>query len=120
MESGVISENNSMKAIAKLRIIDEEGNNIFCSGAEELFLLIEETGSVRHAAEKMGLSYSKAWKIVNRIEKAIGKPAINRIQGGKGGGKAELTADGKRMLSEYISMKEKLDEFMEGVTFEAF
>ena len=33
MESGVISENNSMKAIAKLRIIDEEGNEI-CMGSE--------------------------------------------------------------------------------------
>ena len=55
MEFGVISENNSMKAIAKLRITDDDGNNIFCSGAEELFMLIDETGSVRHAAEKMGL-----------------------------------------------------------------
>ena len=120
MEFGVISENNSMKAIAKLRITDDDGNNIFCSGAEELFMLIDETGSVRHAAEKMGLSYSKAWKIINRIEKATERKAITRIQGGQGGGKAELTEDGRKLLSIYLDTKRKLDEFISEVQLEAF
>ena len=109
-----------MKAIAKLRFIDDEGNNIFCSGAEELFQLIDETGSVRHAADKMGLSYSKAWKIIKRIEDATGKIAIKRSQGGKGGGKAELSEDGRRLLEEYLDKKKLLDSFMKEVKLEAF
>lgn len=101
-----------MKAIAKLRFIDNEGNNIFCSGAEELFSLIEETGSVRHAADTMGLSYSKAWKIIRRIEEYTGKEAVSCVQGGRGGGKASLTEEGRRILSEYIDIQRKLDEFI--------
>ena len=112
--------NNSMKAIAKLRITDDDGNNIFCSGAEELFMLIDETGSVRHAAEKMGLSYSKAWKIISRIENATGRSAITRTKGGRGGGRAELTEDGRKLLSMYLDTKRKLDDFMSEVQLEAF
>ena len=60
----------------------ENGMIFFGPGAEELFQFIKETGSVREAAEKMGLSYSKAWKLIRQTEEMLEKKMVQRSKGG--------------------------------------
>ena len=108
----IISGNNSMDAVFLLKLTDSAGSPFFGPGVAELFTLIDETGSVRHASEKMGLSYSKAWKMIRGTEKAIGKEAVVRTQGGKGGGKAELTESGKALLDLFISMEKEMRQHL--------
>ena len=60
-----------MDAALLLKLKDNNGIAFFGPGVAELFALIDETGSVRHASEKMGLSYSKAWKMIHGTEKAM-------------------------------------------------
>ena len=95
-----------------LKFTDNDGNPFFGPGVAELFSLIDETGSVRHASEKMGLSYSKAWKMIRGTEKALGKEAVVRTQGGKGGGKAELTESGKALLDLFFSMEKEMQQHL--------
>ena len=53
----------------RLRI---HGQDVFFGpGTEELLLLVNETGSLHMAAAKMGMSYSKAWKIIRRAAAAV-------------------------------------------------
>ena len=95
-----------------LKFTDENNLPFFGPGVAELFSLIDETGSVRHASEKMGLSYSKAWKMIRGTEKALGKEAVVRTQGGKGGGKAELTESGKALLDLFFSMEKEMQQHL--------
>ncbi len=98
-----------MDATLLLKLTDDTGKPFFGPGVAELFILIDETESVRHASEKMGLSYSKAWKMIRGTEKAIGKEAVRRSQGGKGGGKAELTESGRQLLDSFQSLSKEMN-----------
>ncbi len=105
-----------MNARLTLKLTDIDGTPFFGPGVAELFSLIEKTGSVRHAAEEMNLSYSKAWKMIRGTERAIGKEAVIRIQGGKGGGKAELSASGKTLLTSFLSLESEMEKHLEEIT----
>ena len=60
----------------RLRI---HGQDVFFGpGTEELLLLVNETGSLHMAAAKMGMSYSKAWKIIRRAAAAAVFPGSPR------------------------------------------
>ena len=54
----------------KVRIMGEE--KAFGPGVAQLLKGIEEMGSMQKAAEKMGLSYSKAWKMMKTAEQELG------------------------------------------------
>ena len=60
-----------MDAKLLIKLTDDGGTPFFGPGVAQLFTFIEETGSVRHASERMGLSYSKAWKMIRGTEKAM-------------------------------------------------
>ena len=94
-----------MDAKLLLKLTDNDGNPFFGPGVAELLSLIDETGSVRHASEEMGLSYSKAWKMIRGVEKATGKEAVSRRQGGKGGGKSVLTDDAVELVEKYRELR---------------
>lgn len=102
-----------MHAKITLKLENNENVSFFGPGVAELFQLIETTGSVRHAAETMGLSYSKAWKMIRGTEKATGEAVVDRTQGGKGGGKADLTSRGKKLLEDFLSMEKELNSILE-------
>ena len=112
-----------MDAQLLIKLTDDGGTPFFGPGVAQLFIFIEETGSVRHASERMGLSYSKAWKMIRGTEKAIGSDAVVRTQGGKGGGKAELTESGRRLLESFQSLEKEMQRalaeakggFLEGI-----
>ena len=66
-----------------------------------LLSLVEETGSVRHACERMQISYSGGWNIIRALESQLHFPLLERSQGGASGGESRLTERGKRLLGCY-------------------
>ena len=88
----------------------------FGPGASELLSLIEEAQSVRLACQRMGMSYSKGWKILRDLEEEWGAPLILRRQGGRNGGSSSLTAEGKALLEAY----RKFEKVAQGLVQEAF
>lgn len=70
--------------------------------------LVEETGSVRTACQRMQMSYSSGWNVIRTLESQINMPLIERNQGGVGGGSSRLTKEGKRLLSAYKDYSSKL------------
>lgn len=90
-----------MRIEVKVRFVSEDGEIAVCKGLEELLGHIARTGSVAKAAEEMGLSLSKAWKLIGNAERISGLTLITRQQGGKGGGRSELTDDGMRLVAMY-------------------
>jgi molybdate transport repressor ModE-like protein len=74
--------------------------NIFLGpGCRQLLHLIDHTGSVNLACKQMGISYSKAFKIIRNLESEIGYVAVERKQGGKHGGESCLSPRGRELLN---------------------
>ncbi len=92
------------RPVMKLRIAAESA--FFGPGSWQLLSLIESTGSVRNASELMGVSYSKAWRILNTLEEQTGYPVLTRKKGGRGGGESQLTLQGK-LLMEWFEKLER-------------
>ena len=69
-------------------------------GKVELLALLEETGSIGEAARRMGMSYMKAWSLIQTM-----KPLVESTRGGQSGGGAKLTADGHKALALYQKME---------------
>ena len=68
-------------------LCDDAGERFFGEGPCRLLHLIEETGSLRSAAAQMGLSYSKALRLVQHAEKELGFSLTCKTIGGRGGRK---------------------------------
>lgn len=98
-----------MDSRIKIRI-GENGNYFFGPGVAALLKNIEECGSVRGAALRMELSYSKAWHMIKNSEEGFRRPLVERNVGGKGGGSASLTEDGQRVMELFFTLEEKVKE----------
>jgi molybdate transport system regulatory protein len=88
--------------------IDIEGAKFFGPGPAELLGHIGTFGSIAKAAKKMGMSYKKAWDLVDELNTRGRKPYVISHKGGERGGGAELTETGKRVLSMYRALTDKL------------
>ena len=75
-----------MKPAIHAYLCDDTGHRFFGNGPMRLLQLIGETGSLRCAAQQMGLSYSKALVIVKRAEAELGFALTEKTIGGRGGG----------------------------------
>ena len=90
-----------MKAITKITFLDENGEKFFGEGPARLMHGIEETGSLRGAAASMKMAYTKALKLIDNAEKALGFKLTERAIGGKEGGGSRVSAQGKEWLIKY-------------------
>src|SRR5438105_2472309 len=77
----------------------------FGPGKAELLEALAECGSLRAAARHMGLSYLKAWRLLQVMNESFRKPLVEMTRGGVGGGGASLTADGRKILELYRAME---------------
>ena len=83
------------------------------TGVRTLLESIRKEGSVREACEKMGLSYSKGRKMLERAERELGYTIVERSPGGKNGGSASVSEDGMRLLTRYERFEKELTELAE-------
>lgn len=83
----------------KVRVYNQEID--FGKGVAELLDRIEKTGSLSAAYKAMGMSSSKAWKILRRAEADLGFPLVRGTSGGAGGGGTVLTDEGRELLMRY-------------------
>ncbi len=79
-------------------------------GRERVTLLeaVIEHGSITKAAEAAGFSYKTAWDAVNAINNLLPRPAFITHTGGPRGGGAEVTDEGRRLLTAFRRLEEKL------------
>lgn len=97
---------NELRCKTKVVLTKEE--DFFGPGIYSLLKYIGETGSIQAAAAKMNMSYSKGWKMVNKVEKELGFPFLKRCNGGKNGGSSTLTEEGRLFMERYHAMTEDM------------
>jgi molybdate transport system regulatory protein len=76
-------------------------------GRVQLLELIGETGSLRAAAERMGMAYMTAWTHVKALNRRFRSPVVLAQRGGKTGGGAVLTKMGRQVVALYHRMEEQ-------------
>ncbi|WP_029408179.1 winged helix-turn-helix domain-containing protein [Thiomicrorhabdus sp. Milos-T2] len=77
-------------------------------GRIELLEKIEKHGSMSQAAKSMGMSYKKAWKLIDELNAMYDEPLIVKAQGGKSGGGSVLTPKGKALIKEFRVVEQQL------------
>lgn len=76
-------------------------------GKARLVTLIADTGSISAAARRMGMSYRRAWQLVESLNRSFNEPVVLTAVGGKRGGGAVVTDFGKRLVAAYHGMEAK-------------
>ncbi len=105
------SDRAALKYKARLKVF-REGTS-FGPGTAELMELIEETSSLAEGCARMGMAYSKGWKILKRAESDLGIQLIVSCRGGRSGGRTELTDKGREFLQAYRHMEEEMNQTLE-------
>jgi molybdate transport system regulatory protein len=102
-----------MKLIANGRIWIETAEGPFLGyGRIELLEKIHELGSLRKAATAMKISYRQAWDFVDQMNKRTSQPLVIFERGGKNGGGALLTPEGKRAIALFHELNSAFQEFL--------
>jgi molybdate transport system regulatory protein len=70
-------------------------------GKVALLEAIAREGSIAGAARALGMSYPRAWALVEVVDAALGVAAVSRAPGGHRGGGAALTPDGLALIARY-------------------
>lgn len=76
-------------------------------GKAELIERIGQTGSISAAARAMGMSYRRAWQLVESLNRTFREPVIATAIGGTHGGGASVTRYGKVLVVRFRAMEEK-------------
>lgn len=98
----------------KSRIWIEVDNEMFLGeGRVKLLKAIQETGSLSKAAKAINISYNKAWKLIDSVNKAAKELVVIKNTGGKGGGGAIVTDYGENLISSFDSINKNCWKFLD-------
>jgi molybdate transport system regulatory protein len=83
--------------------LDPEGR--IGPGKIALLEKIGQLGSISAAGRAMGMSYKRAWELVEETSRIFGKPVAVRHSGGKHGGGATLTPFGLSLVARFRAIE---------------
>ncbi len=89
--------------------VEKDGALVLSDYRVQLLQHIAETGSLAEAAQRMGLSYRRAWGKVREIEKNLGVTLVESEIGGAGGGGSHLTRQGERLVALYKRFRQLME-----------
>lgn len=112
MEEKKVLKEKHFKVAGSLWIESEE-QRFLGPGRVELLERIATTGSISQAAKQMGMSYKKAWEMINSLNAQVDNPLVITQTGGEKGGGATITDEAKRLVVYYHHLRERFDEFLE-------
>ena len=85
--------------------IDFDKSRALGPGKIRLLEHIGHTGSISAAARAMGMSYRRAWLLVDALNQTFRTPVVHTREGGAGGGGATLTPFGADLVASYRAME---------------
>lgn len=114
-------KNRAKRQIGKDRAFTIKGR-LWIEGKEGTFVglgrvvlldRIKRHGSISKAAKSMSMSYRRAWKLVDSMNRQSAKPVVATVVGGKGGGGARVTDVGLAVIGQFWNLYKKLARFLE-------
>ena len=92
--------------------LDNDGK-AFGEGPYRVLKQIEKAGSLHQAAKDLGISYRKAWLIIQIVEKKLGFEFLERQVGGVAGGGSHITLSGKTFMRNYEKFRKDVEKLLE-------
>ena len=77
-------------------------------GKADLLEAIEREGSISAAARALGMSYRRAWLLVETMNRCFSQPLVQALAGGRQGGGAQLRDEGRQVLQRYRQLQARL------------
>jgi len=96
-----------------LRVIGA-GSPAIGPGKAALVEHIAESGAISSAARAMGMSYRRAWQLVEALNESFAEPVVVTAIGGTRGGGATVTAFGMELVSRFRAMENKASAAIAG------
>ena len=93
--------------------IEKNGKPFLGDGRITLLESIDQAGSINKAAKSLGMSYKRAWQLINAINNLADEPIVLRTIGGSGGGGTELTSKGKKVIVEFRRIDKMCQDILE-------
>ena len=106
-----LQEHNASLLTPSVKISIDKENMFLNSRLKLLLFLIADLQSVRQACLHMGLSYQKAWDMMNKLEHELGYAVVSRQHGGKNGGKTCLTEKGWQLMYAFQQYENEVRDF---------
>lgn len=100
----------SRRPIIRIRVVLHEGAALG-PGKADLLAAIAEHGSIAAAGRSMGMSYQRAWSLVDELNRYFRSPVVEATRGGAGRGGAHLTSVGREVLATYRSIEQKATKY---------
>ena len=82
-------------------------------GKAELLEAIAATGSISASAKRLGMSYRRAWLLVDTMNRCFREPVVASATGGSGGGGAVVTPFGHAVLEHFRRMGKAVDRALD-------
>lgn len=102
----------SDKIHARFWLAGEKGSYLGV-GRIQLLEHIAQSGSMNKAAKAMGMSYKKAWKLVDEMNQMYQQPLVEKVQGGKSGGGSVLTQRGLQVIQNFRAFEKRFEAFLQ-------
>ncbi|WEK47471.1 MAG: LysR family transcriptional regulator [Candidatus Andeanibacterium colombiense] len=84
-------------------------------GKADLLDAIEAAGSISAAARSMGMSYRRAWLLVDAMNRCFTEPLVETHPGGGQQAGAKLTEKGRQVREAYRALVEMATQGAQGV-----
>lgn len=97
------------RATVRLRIVFPSERRIG-PGKVDLLEAIERSGSISSAARELGMSYRRAWLLVDELGRLFKRPILTTAAGGAHGGGAALTDFGRALVAAYRRIEDRAAE----------
>ena len=78
-------------------------------GKIDLLRAVERERSISAGARALGLTYKRAWLLIDSLNPGFGQPVVAATAGGRGGGGATLTPLGAALVARYAALEARLD-----------
>ena len=83
-------------------------------GKVDLLEAIAELGSISAAARRLGMSYRRAWMLVDTMNRCFRGALVRTSRGGRGGGGTRVTSLGRDVVHRYRDMETKAEASVSG------
>ena len=99
---------SSNKVVAQFRLRVKYGDQVAIGpGKIAILEAIAETGSISAAGRKIGMSYRRAWLLVDQMNQYFTEPVVVAATGGAQGGGTALTPIGLEVIALYRSIEQQ-------------
>lgn len=88
--------------------LETGGDYVFGWGLCEILAAVQECGSIKEAAARLGKSYRYVWGRIKEAEEALGSPLVLTRVGGAAEQRSDLSEPAARLVAEFTGFRQRM------------